>query len=112
MRSSLMIATAISVFTISTAHAEMPYYDVDKYCKKIASMGGGSSQALLPSCYQQEQTAYNAVKPRWESLPAEMRTYCDQIAAFGGTGSYMLLESCIQQEEAAAGSNSGFQFTR
>jgi len=97
---------------ISAAHAEMPHYDVERYCTEIASLGGSMSQMMLQSCYTQEQTAYNALKPRWDSLPEAMRTYCDQIAAVGGGGSYMMLESCVKQEESAASSNTGFHFKR
>jgi hypothetical protein len=109
-------ALAITAILLSSAavpgRAEMPDYDVKAYCARIASIGGSPSEMMLQACYQQEQSAYDGLKPRWDSLPASERAYCDRIARVGGNGSFMMLGACIDQERAAASDNQGFQFRR
>jgi hypothetical protein len=103
---------ALLAIAASPAIAEMPYYNVEAECQKIAAFGGAPSQTMLQACLQQEQAAYNALKPRWAGLPSDIRKHCDEIARFGGDGNYTMLQACIQQETAAAGANSGFKFQR
>jgi hypothetical protein len=115
MKISKGVATAVSValcLAASAAHAEIPNYDPDKYCTRIASVGGSPSQSTKRFCLQQEQSAYDALKPKWESLPSAARLYCDRIARVGGEGSYHTLGFCITQETAAGKSNDQFQFKR
>jgi hypothetical protein len=90
----------------------MPNYDVGGHCKKIATFGGTSSQVILNACYQQEQSAYNGLRPAWRQLSAMTRAHCDQVAKFGGDGSFMILQACIEQERTAAHANDDFQFQR
>ncbi|MFI5020763.1 MAG: hypothetical protein ACHQRJ_03780 [Alphaproteobacteria bacterium] len=103
-------AMLLAVLAAAPALAEMPRYDVAAHCKAIAEVGGAPSEAIRQGCYQQEQAAYDALKPRWDQLEAAMRQHCDQIARAGGRGSYAILEGCIQQEIEAGKANKGFEF--
>ena len=60
----------------------------------------------------QEQTAYDQLKPLWDTLPTQMQRWCDQVALSTGTGSYMILNGCVEQELKAAQENSRRQFHR
>ena len=111
MRRMGLLGLALAAWALP-ARAEMPNYDVKAHCTQIASYGGSLSQSLLQTCYQQEQSAYDALKPSWDQLPAAMRQHCNQIASYGGTGSFSLLRTCVQQENAAARQNGEFQFRR
>ncbi len=112
MYSRVFSIALLSVGFTSLAHADMPHYDVEAHCRSVAAIGGAPSQMILQGCYQQEQSSYNALKPRWDTLPGSLKAYCNDVATLGGDGSYMMLNGCVQQEEASANANSGFQFKR
>lgn len=59
-----------------------------------------------------EQSAYNRLKPVWDTLSTAMKNHCDQVATFGGGGSYSILSGCVDQEISAAKANETFQFKR
>jgi hypothetical protein len=103
------IAAVLLVLPV-LAHAEMPDYDVKSYCARISSMGGASSQMVKQGCFENEQAAYNHVKPVWDSLSTETRNYCQRIAHY--TGSYAALEGCVDMEQSAQQSNGDFTFKR
>lgn len=108
-----MIATALAVFIVAApAQAEMPIYDVKGHCEAVAAFGGSPSQSLLNGCLNMEQSAYNRLKPVWDTLPTAMQNHCDQVATFGGGGSYSLLSGCVDQEISAAKANENFRFKR
>jgi hypothetical protein len=95
---------------LSAALAEMPNYDVDAYCKRVADLAG-SSQQMLKLCIAQEQRSYDHLKPDWDRLPSTMRSYCDRVANAAGQ-SFHMLELCIAQEQAAKRDNDGTKFKR
>lgn len=98
--------------TAGASRAEMPTYDVERHCAEIASFGGSPSEFLRRSCFRLEQSAYDALKPRWDALPASMRRHCDSVARFNGSGSFSLLKSCVEMEGRAGQENQQFQFRR
>ncbi len=100
-----------AVLLPAAARAEMPSYDVDAHCRKVASHSGSPSQGLLAGCHRNEQLAYDMLKSSWDSLPESMRRHCEKVATFGG-GSYGLLQGCISNEQAAARENAQFKFKR
>ncbi len=112
IKKGLVIFAAASFVSIVAARAEMPVYNVEAYCARIAAVGGSPSQSMKGACLRQEQGAYDALKPRWDSLSSSMRSYCDRIARVGGEGSFSMLGACVRQEEGAAQSNGQFQFKR
>jgi hypothetical protein len=89
---------------------EMPKYDPEAYCHKVASFGGSLSETMLGACMDQEQAAYDALKPQWPQVADHVRAYCDKVARFGGDGSYTMLGACIQQENEAGQSNQNRKF--
>lgn len=90
--------------------SELPRFDVEAHCKKVASFGGSYSATLDESCFSMEQGAYDGLKPEWSGLPTNVRRHCEKVAAFGGDGSYSLLESCVRMEVESAGANSNRKF--
>ena len=109
----LIAAAAISVATLSAGRAEaadMPRYNVKAHCNEIANVGGSYSAMIMKSCFQQEQSAYDQLKPHWADLPAPMRTHCDEIATVGSPGSYVILQSCIKMELDSANEIQGQEF--
>ncbi|TAJ90421.1 hypothetical protein [Reyranella sp.] len=108
-----MIAAAVAVFVMTApAWADMPIYDVKKHCDAVAAFGGTPSQSILNGCLNMEQSAYDRLKPVWNTLPTAMQNHCDQVATFGGGGSYSLLSGCVDQEISAAKANENFRFKR
>ena len=113
MRAVVMMMLGLAMSASADAQpSEMPNYDVDRQCRRIASMGGSYSESLFGACFDSEQAAYDGLKARWAALPATIRGQCDRIARMGGAGSYSLLQVCVQQEEAAGHQNQQRQFRR
>jgi hypothetical protein len=92
------------------AWAEMPNYDVDAYCQRLGQMAGGSEQ-LRKTCVEQEQRAYDQMKPKWDAIPAVTRTYCERLGRMAG-GSFELLDTCVDQELQAGKANTETKFKR
>lgn len=112
LRGTCLPACLVIAFTtLSNAHAQtLPRYDVDGYCKEIASATGEYSASTDQLCFEAEQDSYNNVKSVWAGLPEAARRYCDDIATFTGKGSYKTLAYCLKQESAAAGGNANRKF--
>lgn len=109
MRLSILAIAATALSSPAFADS-VPHYDVNTYCKEVAGFGGSYSATLDKSCFSMEQSAYNAVKAKWNAIPEDTRKHCDQVASFGGKGSYSLLQSCIGMETEANSENSGRSF--
>lgn len=92
------------------AGSKPPKYDVKAYCKSLAALGGAPSEMMYGACLNQEQSAYDGLKPSWSSTPESIRNYCDGLARLAEPGSYMMLSSCVQQETSARKSNSKAEF--
>ncbi len=107
----IIIALPLTLFAPGLAFAsDIPRYDPESWCEEVASMGGGMSHTLKGACLQQEQTAYDHLKPQWADIPAATRSWCDEVARTGATGTYVLLKSCIQQELESRKANSQSKF--
>jgi hypothetical protein len=91
--------------TSSASAAAPPRYDVNGYCKEIAGVGGTYSEESFGACMDEEQHAYDALKPKWNGFPAAMRDYCNEIATVGGAGSYESLKTCLEEEARSAKKN-------
>ncbi len=110
--SAVAALAAAACIVAAPVRAEMPNYNTEAYCARIAAVGGAPSQSMKGACFGQEQTAYDGLKEKWETLPATMKSYCDRIARVGGDGSFSMLSACVRQEQGAAKSNGQFQFKR
>lgn len=108
MRCLVLMAMTISLASHAEAQSGPPRYDVAKYCEKVAASIGGSSQ-IENSCIRREQTAYNALKISWSSLPAKTAAYCDKVASSVG-GTYAILKSCLERETKASSDKPEFQY--
>ncbi len=89
---------------------EIPRYDPDGWCKRVAEMGGGSSEWMKQACLEQEQAAYDKLKPQWKDVPKKTRNWCDQVAKSDGRGSYAMLEQCVDMEFFAKQKNDNSKF--
>ncbi|MCL3883668.1 hypothetical protein [Marivita sp. GX14005] len=93
----------------SVAMAGPPRYDVDTHCTTIAEFGGTYSAEMYNYCVESEQSAYNALKPQWDTLPAQVQAHCNKIASFG-TPSYEMLEYCVKEEMSASANPPVFKY--
>lgn len=94
----ILIVTAAMLIAAPALAQDVPRYDPDGWCQRVAEIGGGQSEIIRRGCFEQEQSAYDKLKTLWVSVPAKTRRWCDQVATSGGRGSYMLLEQCVDQE--------------
>lgn len=110
MRSALLAILLLLSCIGGGEASDLPRYNVEQHCSKIAKFGGSMSEALRESCFDMEQKAYDTLKASWGDLPSSMRRHCHGIATFGGDGSYSLLESCIEIERQAQENNKTRRF--
>ncbi len=105
---------AIVAASALSAHAagEMPIFDVERHCDRVARVGGPRSELIYSGCFDQEQGSYDVLKSRWAEIPSAVRDQCQQVARSTGSGSYMILQGCIQMEEDSATRNQRRQFRR
>lgn len=89
---------------------EMPRYDVENHCERVASVGGDFSNMVYNGCIDMEQAAYNGLRGSWGSIPARTRSHCDRVASVGGSGSYSTLQGCVDMEMSASESRSQFSY--
>jgi hypothetical protein len=103
----LTVLTTISLTTeVADAYAQMiPRYDVETYCRRVASVSGGYSSTIDGACRDQEQAAYDVLARKWPGSADDHKTFCDQVARVGGGGSYSILSTCLDQEAAASQRN-------
>ncbi|MGQ3671768.1 hypothetical protein ACT6QG_05165 [Xanthobacter sp. TB0136] len=104
------IGCALAGATAPSSAQEVPRYDPEGWCKRVAESGGGSSEWLKDACLEQEQAAYDKLKPQWGTVPKKTRSWCNQVATSGGRGSYVLLEQCIDMEFASKQKNDNSKF--
>jgi hypothetical protein len=105
-----MVIAAMAVAGASSARAEMPNYDVEGHCKQVGDAVGGSEE-IRQACLQEEQAAYDKLKPKWDGLPTAMKNHCDQVGRAVGE-SFEILQACVEQEIQATKANQQFQFKR
>jgi hypothetical protein len=96
------------VLGATPSYAEMPVYDVEKHCEKVGWYGGNLSPTARRGCVIMEQQAYDALKPRWDTLPAALRDHCDEVARYSG-GSYTSLQGCLRVKSDAERYNRSLQ---
>ncbi len=107
---TLGVASALIVVAGVAWAQETPRYNPVTECKRIAGFGGSYSESTYGACFDQEQVAYDALKPRWPSIPATIQKQCDRISRFGGHGSYTTLKACVEQELSAGRTNQTREF--
>jgi hypothetical protein len=101
---SLGVLVAL-VLTGSSWAQEIPGYDPATQCKRIAEVSEKYSTIIYGACIDQEQIAYNALRPRWGSVPADVRKQCDPTDRVDAGALYTRLQTCIDQEMTATRSN-------
>jgi hypothetical protein len=114
MRRIVMIAMTCMLTSAAAAQGPigMPDYDVERHCKRQASMFGGGD-FWLNACLVQEQDAYDQLKARWSEIwadPSVMRRCRQQSSMFGA--SYFWLNACVVQELEAREEVSKFKFRK
>jgi hypothetical protein len=105
-----LLVTAVSLIVTSASANDLPRYDPDGWCKRVAEIGGGKSEMIRRGCFEQEQSAYDKLKPLWAGIPAKTRRWCDQVARAGGRGSYAALEQCLDMEHFSKTKNDNSKF--
>ena len=69
----LVLALAAGFWACAAARladaAELPKYDVEAHCTKVAEFGGGSD-VIHNGCVEQEQQSYDQLKRNWLQISA------------------------------------------
>ncbi len=104
----LVVALTMSLIGTGAYSADIPRYDPEAYCKRVANTSGGSA-VIYSGCIDMEQDSYNKLKSTWPTIADKTQKYCDRVAKTSG-GSYMLLGGCIDMEMEAATNQKGFKF--
>ncbi len=94
----LGLAGALVVLAGTAVAQEIPQYDPAVHCKRLAEVSGKYSEVIYGACLDEEQVAFNALKPRWRTVPAPVRKRCDQLGRVEGAGLYTSLQTCLDQE--------------
>lgn len=113
MRRRVLIGAGVGLVLLAgdVAAQDLPEFNVERHCKSMSAMSGGSN-FMLKACFDQEQATYDAAKAEWSALDAKIKRHCLQMARMGGTPSYFMLQACIEQELSAKEAASGFKFKR
>jgi hypothetical protein len=112
MRALLVAALASFTFATEGSTAPLPQYQVEKWCDDVAASTGPRSEVAYAGCIDLEQKAYDEMKTRWATMPAQRQKWCDEVARSTGNGSYLSLFGCAEQEERAAEQNAQRRFKR
>lgn len=94
-------AVLLSGFLVAagTARADSPpAYDVERYCRYFAGIGGTFSARDLETCRVQEARDRAAVARAWPAVDPPMRTHCDRFARAGEPANYHGLRMCLADE--------------
>ena len=75
--------------------SKLPFYQVEMRCDAVSRAAG--SRSAYAECIYREQSAYDALKLMWTSIPTATQLQCDQAARAGGIGSYATLNACVTQ---------------
>ena len=102
---ALRLPVALVALAGSSWAQEIPGYDPAIQCKRIAEVSEKYSTVIYGACIDQEQIAYNALKPQWGSVPADVRKQCDPTGRVDAGALYTRLQTCIDQELTATRSN-------
>jgi len=101
---------AAPCFNTVAADEALPNYDPVAYCKRVSDMIGKSAW-MTKACLDQEQSAYDELKPVWAGLPDPMKQTCQRQASMIGR-SYWYLKACVDQESTATKQLEGYKFRR
>ena len=102
---ALTLSVALVALAGSSSAQEIPGYDPAIQCKRIAEVSEKYSTVIYGACLDQEQIAYNALKPRWGSVPADVRQQCDQSGRVDAGALYTRLQTCVDQQMTATRSS-------
>jgi len=99
----LVSVLAISLFTSScaAAAADLPSYDVEGYCRQIATATATLSGPVVNACIERERQAFSRLQGEWTELPEAMRQYCLSLLPRIAL-SYVLLDTCIKKASNSA----------
>lgn len=95
-----LVAVAATITSPAMAQ-EIPKFDINAHCKKIASLGDSYSATLDKACLDMEQSDFDKLKSTWPTASSRLRASCTVDAEFGGLGSYTMLGTCIEMGASA-----------
>lgn len=85
---------AAMILAVMASAAQSQSFDIDKHCKEVATMAGGSYQ-IEQGCRNNERKAQAQIES--ESIPPEIKKHCQEVAEFAG-GSYQIMLGCSKNE--------------
>ncbi len=75
--------------------ADLPVYPIDGRCQ--AHWPGDAKMQKV--CIRQQQASYDALKPLWISVPAEIAQHCQD--EWEKSKDYVILQFCVEQQVLA-----------
>jgi hypothetical protein len=105
----LPLALAAAIVSPTWAASDLPRFDVDAHCEKVAAVGGSRSEVIFGGCMDMEQQSYDGLKAIWTSLPDNLRAHCEKVGRVGG-GNYVTLLGCVEMEQQAEVQNAKRSF--
>lgn len=96
--------SAIGLLALSSTvlGSDLPRYDVEGYCETTAD----GSHDMFNFCIDEEQKAYDQLRPMASSIEQQTMNYCNDVAG----DSYDMLLFCIEEETEAANNRRSFSF--
>jgi hypothetical protein len=88
----------------------IPDIDVKGMCLRVAKRVNpeAPSKAMILSCLEDEQRAYNELKTKWKDAPEEAQRSCLSWSSSG----YGYIKVCLENEIAAAKNLPAFEFKK
>jgi hypothetical protein len=114
-RCGLLTAGALFVAATTVAAQELPRFDVDAYCHKLAVEMGGDTPSNFGACKSNEQMFYDALTGgtdlgktlgdamgvRWDKASAAVREDCLKHSLSWGYHSYQAVIGCLSAASKA-----------
>ncbi|WP_447529829.1 hypothetical protein [Vreelandella sp. TE19] len=97
-----LLGLAFLALAGSAAAAELPRFNVEAYCERVAS----GSHDSFNYCIAEEQSAYDDLRGRAASVSDQTMDYCSRVAG----NSYDSLQYCIEEESDAEENRRSFIF--
>lgn len=113
MRAAFLVALLAAPAAAQTPapSVTIPRLNVEAACRNTWTQSGNLDERMFRHCMQTEQTAYNALRPRYATIAPNIRAVCENDwAGARADPSYRMLRHCIDRQESAAAASAGSQF--
>ncbi len=100
------LISALAIFFLMSSAAaalsDLPQYDVDQYCRKLAVATSMLNGHTVATCANRERAAYDGLRGEWDRHSKGAKDYCVTLVNKINP-SYVLLTTCLKQTQRSAG---------